>query len=70
MDYLKVHDGDSTSKAQIAKLSGQEITQSVRSSGTDMFLVFTSDKEVAGKGFKIVSHFLETGTGNYKTITK
>ena len=66
MDYLEVHDGDSTGENKIAKLSGQEITQSVRSSGTDMFIVFTSDEQVAGKGFKITSHFLKVGTGKYK----
>ena len=63
---IDVHDGDSISKDKIATLSGQEITQSVRSSGTDIFIVFTSDKQVAGRGFKVASHFLKAGTGKYK----
>ncbi|WP_411015967.1 CUB domain-containing protein, partial [Salmonella sp. s51884] len=50
-DKLTVYDGDTAASAVLAVLCGSDIPSNVYSSGTNMFLVFTTDSSVTAAGY-------------------
>ena len=52
-DHLSIYDGINGSAPRVAKLCGSTLPENITSSGTALFLVFTSDNSNVGLGFTI-----------------
>ena len=50
-DYLYVYDGDSSSSSLIDQFSGTSLPAPITSSSNKLYLRFTSDSSVQGRGF-------------------
>jgi hypothetical protein len=61
-DFLKIYDGTSTASPQLAALSGTITPAPYRSSGTSLFVQFTSDSSVTAAGF--VASYRAVGAGS------
>lgn len=59
-DYLEIHDGDNENSTKLATLCGQDVPLPFFSTHNYMFLKFTTDNSVEGRGFK----------ANYTTIDR
>jgi len=52
-DYLTIYDGADQSATVIASLTGSPALSNYTSSGTEMFVAFTSDEMITDKGFQL-----------------
>ena len=52
-DYMTIYDGNNSNSPTIAILTGSAIHSTYFSSGTDMYITFTSDAAVTEKGFEL-----------------